>query len=596
MEEKVFSLREFRGLCESPDGDRELKPGEAAIMRNFQVSREGNLRKRPGSRSLVSLCEGRAVSGIWCGSLEGRERIIAACGDMLWEIVKGPSGFEKIRLGPFEGDREPHFIPFGGRLYILNGTEYREYDGKSLRAAEGYVPLIMISVAPSGGGEKLEGINLLSPKRRVRLSPDGKSGSFILPEHNISALHYVKDLKSAADIPDTEFDFDALKGTIAFKSVPEANVNSIELCYSMPCCGREKVQKMRWGEKYNGRQDSRLFLCGSGTNEVIYSGLDSEGRERGDYFPEMNFMRLGDENSPVTGLIRHHSTLLCFKSDSVWSLHYSLKELPETGKTAAFYCAPIHRSLGNAAPGQLCIIDNCPRSLHGAELYSWHASGAYGDSGYEERKAQRCSDRIYKSLSEFDFSRCLCFDDDLRQEYYICCGDKCLVQNYARDAWYSYSGLSICSMANSPMGLLFGNSSGSLCRLSHDYKSDDGRAIDCLWESGAMAFGAEHMRKYSASLWLGIKSEARGEIKVSVRTDRSASCGEKTVSTSLSSFADADFARWSFSVSRGPRMRRLRIRAKKFVFYKLILRSCSAGSTVTLPAAEILLRCSGAAR
>ena len=53
--EKVFQIRAWGGLNENPDGDTKLKMGEAAAMRNFRITRDGNLQRRPGSKELVSL-------------------------------------------------------------------------------------------------------------------------------------------------------------------------------------------------------------------------------------------------------------------------------------------------------------------------------------------------------------------------------------------------------------------------------------------------------------------------------------------------------------------------------------------------------------
>ena len=47
--EKIYKITAFAGLHESPDGDTKLKAGEAAKMRNFMITRDGNLKKRPGT-------------------------------------------------------------------------------------------------------------------------------------------------------------------------------------------------------------------------------------------------------------------------------------------------------------------------------------------------------------------------------------------------------------------------------------------------------------------------------------------------------------------------------------------------------------------
>ena len=53
--ERVFQIKAWGGLNENPDGDTKLKMGEAAVMRNFRITRDGNLQRRPGSKEIAAL-------------------------------------------------------------------------------------------------------------------------------------------------------------------------------------------------------------------------------------------------------------------------------------------------------------------------------------------------------------------------------------------------------------------------------------------------------------------------------------------------------------------------------------------------------------
>ena len=80
--ERVFQIKAWGGLNENPDGDTKLKMGEAAAMRNFRITRDGNLQRRPGSRAIASLlpegAEAAPVRGVWNGNVGGKEQLIAA--------------------------------------------------------------------------------------------------------------------------------------------------------------------------------------------------------------------------------------------------------------------------------------------------------------------------------------------------------------------------------------------------------------------------------------------------------------------------------------------------------------------------------------
>lgn len=600
--EKVFQIRAWGGLNENPDGDTKLKMGEAAVMRNFRITRDGNLQRRPGSKEIAALlpegAEAAPVRGIWNGNVGGVEQLIAACGGKLWKLWDDETGaFIREEIGDIETEREIHFFGFSDALYMVNGVEYKVWDGQTLSDVGGYRPLVTIAVPPVGGGETLEQVNKLTGARRCWFSPDGEGAVFQLPEKGLLSLDYVKDLSTGEELDPSAYSADPVAGTVTFTETPPMGVNTIEIGWTMGENFRSQVQSMRWGELYAGTQDTRIFLYGDGSNRAIYSGLDYDGKPRADYFPDLNEVAVGDANTPITGMIRHYSRLSCFKSDSAWTIEYGTVTLADGAQTEAFYVTPVNRAIGNAAPGQVRLVLNSPRTLHGSDMYEWKNYSAYSANlTHDERQAKRISDRVYATLRQFDLKNCYCFDDNWAQEYYICQGGRALVHNYAADAWYYYEDFDAVCMANFRGELLYGTSDGRLMHFSTDYLSNDGRAIDAYWESGSMSFGLDYQRKYSAMLWVGVKPESSAEVEVTVQTDRSSRYTEKVVTSSLANFAHVNYAKYSYATNRKPQMSRLKIKAKKFVFYKLIFRTKAADSTVTILAADIRVRFTGYAK
>lgn len=60
--EKVYSIPKWLGMNEHPDGDTNLRLGEAAKMVNWKITRDGNLKRRPGLEFFAGLNEDYAVS------------------------------------------------------------------------------------------------------------------------------------------------------------------------------------------------------------------------------------------------------------------------------------------------------------------------------------------------------------------------------------------------------------------------------------------------------------------------------------------------------------------------------------------------------
>lgn len=581
---KVYQLKQWLGLNESPDGDTALKLGEAAQMHNFRITRENHLQVRPGYAPVCALAGDAPVRGLWSGYVAGALHLLCACGGHLWDIDR--ESWEAGDLGEI-GDADTFFFGFGQKVYLLNGQEYYHWDGAgSVEAVEGYVPIVTTATPPAGGGTLLERVNLLTGKRRAVYSPDGTSTVFRLAETGIDEVTGVEGtgISWTADVQ---------AGTVTFASAPPEGVNTVTITWRKGAGNREKVTAMRWAEFYNGAADSRVFLYGDGTNEAVYSDLDENGQPTAEYFPDMNVMAVDTANTPITSMIRHYDRLLVFKSDSAYTAQYDALTLETGTLTAAFYATPLNREIGCAAPGQARLVQNYPRTLFGRSVYTWvMASGATRD----ERNARRISDRVENTLAAFDLAGCVTFDDEQRQEYYVICEDRAVVHNYGNDTWYYYTHFPARRMVSVDGELYFGTADGRLMHFSRQYRNDDLEPIDAYWESGSMDFDRDWKRKYSANIWVSIKPESQGRVTVTAQSDRKSEYVKKEAAAGLSTFTNADFAHWSFRANRKPRVQWVRLKVRKFTFYKLILSSCSASATATVLAADFRIRYAGNVR
>ena len=578
---KVFALNKWLGLNESPDGDTGLKMGEAASMRNFRITRESHLQIRPGYAPVCTLSDGNPVQGMWSGYVNGVFHFLAACGGHVWDI--DTDTWTANDIGTIE-DAKTHFFGFGQKVYLLNGTEYYVWDGNgTVKVVGGYVPIVATAVPPEGGGTLLERVNVLTGKRRVYYSPDGEATAFTLPEQSVDEVVSVTGT-------DINWTLSGVDGTLTFESAPPKGVNTVCITYRKGTGDRSRVCKMRYSEFYNGDSDTRVFLYGDGTHKVIYSDLDENGVASAEYFPDMNEMAVGSANTPVTAAIRHYGRLVVFKADSAYTADYTATTLQTGVVTAAFYCTPLNREIGCAAYGQAVLVKNNPRTLHGRAVYEW---GLAGNNTRDERNAKRISERVENTLSVFNLENCFTFDDERRQEYYICYGDEVVVNNYGNDTWYYYTNVSVRCMVNLNGELYFGTDNGVLMHFSRKYRNDNLAPIDARWESGSMDFGLDYKRKYSATIWVSIKPESQGRVTVSAESNKKSDYADKEVSAGLSSFLNTTFNHWSFGTNRKPQVERVRLKVKKFTFYKLIFESNSASSTATILATDFQIRYTG---
>lgn len=522
------------------------------------------------------------VRGLWSGFVAGQEVLCAACNGYLWQLSRGEDGsWSKTACGTIDTDEDVFMFGFSGNLYLLNGSQYRVWNGTALTDVGGYRPLVAVSVPPEGGGTTLEQINKMTGARRVRVSPDGTATVFHLPEQNLASVDYVRYVASGTDI--TSYDVSLTDGTVTIAPAPAEGTNSIEIGYSVAEDTAAEIRAMRYAELYNGSQDTRVFVYGDGTNRCFYSGIDYDGLPRADYFPDLNVAHVGDENTAITAMIRHYDRLLCFKLDSAWAIGYSQVTLADGTVTAGFYVAPINRSVGNCAPGQAVLVENRPRTLDGRSVVEWKSTSSSGNINGDERNAERVSQRVDETIRTFDLATAKTFYDKYAHEYYVIGADgTALVHGIDADAWYVYTNFAAKCLINYMDELYFGTEDGYLRHFSTQYFSDEGEAIDAYWESGSMPFAADFRRKYSAMLWVGIRPDDNGYLEVSAKTDR------KT-----------DFAVYSFETADAaqvPEMNRIKLKAKKFTYYNLILANNTSDRTATVVSVDIRVRGTGYVR
>ena len=522
------------------------------------------------------------VRALWSGFVAGQEVLCAACNGYLWQLSLSDDGmWSKTACGTIDTDEDVFMFGFSDSLYLLNGSQYRVWDGTALTDVGGYRPLVAVSIPPEGGGTALEQVNKLTGARRVRASPDGTATVFHLPEQNLASVDYVRYVATGADIED--YDVSLTNGTVTITPAPAEGTNSIEIGYSVADDTADEIQAMRYAELYNGSQDTRVFVYGDGTNRCFYSGIDYDGLPRADYFPDLNVAHVGDGNTPITAMIRHYDRLLCFKLDSAWAIGYSQVTLADGTITAGFYVAPINRSVGNCAPGQAVLVENRPRTLDGRSVVEWKSTSSSGNINGDERNAERVSQRVDETIRTFNLATAKTFYDKYAHEYYVIGSDgTALVHGIDADAWYVYTNFAARCLINYMDELYFGTADGYLRHFSTEYFSDEGEAIDAYWESGSMPFAADFQRKYSAMLWVGIRPDDNGYLEVSAKTDR------KT-----------DFAVYSFETADAaqvPEMNRIKLKAKKFTYYNLILVNNTSDTTATVVSVDIRVRGTGYVR
>lgn len=603
---KMFTVDKFTGVNEAVDGETELKMGEASRMRNFQVTDSLNLSLRPGIRR-VDFSQTRTpapILGSWAGHI-GSSEYLCLCDfldgkDRLFLYRATPDGYsltcaQEEALGLTSAvDHLVKIFSFSGKLYVMSRAKTVSYQSGAFQEEVPYVPLVITGASPAGGGTTFENANLLSAQRRVEYSADGTSTEYVLPDEAVSVVKVVVDNQVATSAGE----FSATAHTFTFTQAPTAGVANVEITYAIlaATAGANRLQILRCPltEAYNGSTDTRLFVAGDGTNICYYSGVTQDGTPCPVYFPALNEVAVDMSSSPVTGLTRHYSKLLVFKPDGAFTISYEPVTLTDGQTVAGFFLRSANRELGNDVLGQVQTVNNYPRTITKDGIFEWRITSSYYQ---DERYAKRISDRVKYTLQNADTNAIVACDDTFHKTYYLFLNDDdgtVLVNRYdaTRDGvWFLYTGPLFSGVKNAFM------SGGKLVFIAatEAFYLDDLATMDApttaggtptpikaLWESGYMSFGADFRRKYSSYIYISIRPEGNSTLAVTAATDRRETYMEKSLHSDVFSFENMNFDTFTFNLNQAPNIQRIRLKIKKFVYYKLIFRIEVPGSQATV--------------
>ena len=105
-----------------------------------------------------------------------------------------------------------------------------------------------------------------------------------------------------------------------------------------------------------------------------------------------------------------------------------------------------------------------------------------------------------------------------------------------------------------------------------------------------MSFDRDWKRKYSLRMWLGILPENNSVFTVTASSDKRPAYPDKQIVFGTMGFGAINFNEFSFGSLRIVQIRRVKLKVKKYVFYRLIFESVSKQNTATIVSADIQVR------
>ena len=331
----VVKIETFKGV------DLNSSPSNVEIYRspnapNMMRDVPGKVRKRQGYEKTGNF--GGRINGVHIlrNVDNGVDKILIHAGTSLY--LDGAAIYEGM------ADERSVGRQFYGKLFIFDGKKalcYGEFETKTeaqegeegetpkaweVRALEdeAYIPTVIISRNPTGGGTTLEPLNLLGKKWKESFLSDGSATVYQLTTENLDEdAVEVKIMTKEGEWEEKkegkDFTVDREKGTVTFTTAPVKSpvtgYDNVEIVAAKTREGyADKINKCRIMSLYgvNGGMD-RMFISGNPDfpNQDWYCKMND-----GFFWGDLWYSTLGQDGSAIVGYIIINDRLAVLKSDA----------------------------------------------------------------------------------------------------------------------------------------------------------------------------------------------------------------------------------------------------------------------------------------
>lgn len=291
---KLLSVAEFRGvdLYNSPTN---VSPSRSPEAPNMIRDVPGKVRKRMGYYKAAHY-DGR-INGVHRLVKEGAEYEVVHAGQKLY--LNDTAVYEAMQ------DARSKAWQVGDALYILDGQTYLKFDGETAAPVgeTAYLPTIVISRQPAGGGVAHEGLNLIGRRWCESFLGNGTALVYQLSFDELDDDYVEVKTMTAADRwqtleQDVHYSFDSALGTVTFTSGARPGMSPVDGADNVQITVQKtrpdyeaRINRCDMSVLYGvGGAADRLFVTGSPEmpNHDWYSEMNDPG-----YFPAENYCVLG---------------------------------------------------------------------------------------------------------------------------------------------------------------------------------------------------------------------------------------------------------------------------------------------------------------
>lgn len=560
----------FKGVDFSVDPslvDKERSPDAPNL-----ISGDGNMpEKRPGWR-VLHISSG-AVHGIFQTEINGNTIKLAHVGKSIYKFDN--SSFEQIYTGV--ADKKSTSFYLNNKLFIMTGEEIVSFDGEKIAPLVPYVPTILISRNPTGGGTIYESVNLIGSQRTESFLGNSTDKVYQLSANQLKSIDKVEVLingewieytKVDSNPSDKQYSADLATGKITFNKEQNPEVtgmDNVKITYTKEVEGyADRIMKCTIASLYGVGGENRVFVSGN----PEYKSRDWYSQiYDATYWPDLNYSIVGSEETAIMGYAKLGKYQLIIKEESqVHSTIYKRYGTLADNGDASFSLEAGVTGVGAVSKYSFSNLMDEPLFLSSRGIYAVSTINILADNTVRNRSyfidnKLRNEAGLENAIScEWNGYYILC----LNNVAYILDSKQLTTTSRRTDIDYSYESYywtNIPARCFLSVGdeLYFGTEDGRICKFNNDIYSvakynDDGQPIKSYWSTKNDDDGATYRYKTMQKKggFVTLKPMPRSSANIYIIPDGKGRKFVKSGTMDVFDFGDVDFERFTFNTNDSP--------------------------------------------
>lgn len=568
------------GICLDEESSIKLNQSPYNGLLNMCLNNGGQLTKRPGQSNLFASLGTGPINGMY-GDFKGYTIFTHGTKAYKQRGTEAPTVIYSSVT-----NAKTFFFAYNSILYLMNGTQYLQWDGTTMKEVIPYVPKISINRKPDGSNSTVdESWNMIGTGFRDSFNGDGTTKIYQLSLTGLEATTVTCNLTGVTE--GTGMTVDREKGVVTFTEAPAEGNNNVEITAYKTFPGlAANILKCTKGIEFSnrifvtGNQDLSNYYFASGLTDLIDAA----------YFPQKYMYAIRGSEKSVTAFKVHYNKLIVFKED----LTCTVEAGTGLDNTASFPIQYLNTEIGCDIPDSVQLVNN---NIIFANTYG----GVYMVASTEvigEKSMVPISQNINGNLDRpgllAEANLKLACSVDQNYKYYLCVNGNCYVLDYRNGLdinnpsnlkWFLYDNINARNFAIRGTELIYGhNAEGRIVTFINNL-NDFGQPIKALYSTKLFDFGIPDYLKTIRNVWYTLKANSSAKVSIKFLTDNS----DTKISDELPSNLNASFSwnnfRWdnySWKILNFAPTLRIKARLKKVRYFQLVFQNDVLNENLTI--------------